>query len=358
MEDSKRSHGLAGLLNATEIKKRWYEFLDANPIRGARIIFGANGHNEFSQESLTKYLGSIGWSREDYEMIFRVQTTQIDGEDSIETRLDHKHNELTIGSWNIQFGIRYEEILEMLQDGLGLDVIVLQEVARFHKWSDYENLLDVLVGKTGFTQVAYSPSFVFPNEKAKPLPELGNAILSRYPLLDSRVLRLMAVHDWTKDGRYPRLGQRIALYATVQINGKCVGLYDPHFEVRCSTPKRVRQLCQIFDDAGTIGYGRIIVAGDINEWRLNMQRHEQDEITQLAMERGYEDPFGKSLDRTLNSYWSSALVKSSKYFHMPKNTRLTNDRIFSKGFEVKGFEVMKNVNLTDHFPVKVVLGYK
>src|SRR3989338_4784495 len=199
MEDSKKSHGLAELLR-TEIKSRWREFLDIGPHRGLKILT-TNGHNSYNPGNLGLYLDSIGLSEKDYDSIFKIvpkergeiwevggnQNPSISGKDA-----------LTIGSWNVQLGIRHEKIVELLQDGFGLDVVALQEVTRFHKWSDYKDLLDIIVGKTRFTNVAYAPSFIFPNEKTRPFPELGNAILSRHSLSEERIVRLGHVHDWYK----------------------------------------------------------------------------------------------------------------------------------------------------------------
>ncbi len=351
MEDSKTSHGLAELLR-DEIKNRWREFLDIGPHRGLKILI-TNRHNPYNPDNQCLYLDSMGLSKEDYGGIFKIvpkEKEEIGEVGGNQISSISGNNALTIGSWNIQLGIRHEKIIELLQDGFGLDVVALQEVTRFHKWSNYEDLLDVIVGKTCFTNITYAPSFIFPNEKTRPFPELGNAILSRHSLSEGRVIRLGQVHDWHKDKPYPRLGERVALYSTVQINGG-IGVYCTQLEVRCPTSARVKQLGQIFDDADSVGNPRVVVVGDFNEWALIKPKYETDEITQLAIQRGYDDHFGESSSHTNNI---RLLAKLCRLF----GSKFTLDRIMSKGFRVKEFDVMYNINLTDHFPVKAVFGYK
>ena len=356
MATSKTKSGLVGLLK-DESKKRLYEFLDAGLHRVWPILMSTIECSPHHAENQDPYLSSSRLSRDDYYGIFNVRTMHVDGNDGIETILGRRNNEIKVGLWNIQCGIRWENIIEVLQDGFGLDFINLVEVSRFHPWADHKDLLDIIVGKTGFTQVIYSPSFILP-EEARPFPEIGNAILSRHRLSEGRVLRLgQAYERWHKDTPYPKVGERIALYATVQIKDKKIGLYGPHLELRCPTSVRVKQLKQIFDDADLTGHDKIIVAGDINEWSLWNPKPEADEITQLAISRGYRDPFGDSSMRTLNNLLAIIDYLSTNVY-LPPGAKFTADRILSKGFEVMEFDVMDHINITDHFPVKAILGYR
>lgn len=343
MEKSKRNLGLAA-----EIAKIWYEFLDSGMHRGIKILRSNNGRSTPLQ-NLDLHLRSLGLSMEDYESIFRVipkETASAGGTGSTNSG----NRSIAIGSWNIQQGIRYGEIIEALQAESGLDGVMIQEITRNHRWSDYQDLLEKIVKETKYTQVFYSPSFTLAREP-RPFPEIGNAILSRHRLSNGRVVRLGQAYDWSQDKPYPKLGERIALYATMQVNSESVEVCSTHLEVRCPTSSRLKQLERIFGHADLAENPRVIIAGDFNEWYLSTPRHETDEITRLARVRGYMDPFGESSERTMNNFW----LAMACYFL--NNGKFTNDRIFSKGFKIKGFEVMRNIAITDHFPIKVIVNY-
>lgn len=343
MKESK-NNGLAGLLDkAAKLKSS-----DTNPWRVLKIPLSAMGFYSYSQEEFERYLSHLNLSREEYERIFRAQIHR----NGIETNI-HRKNELTVGSWNVQYS-NYERVVEVLQDGLGLDVIVINEFPIFLPSADRRDSLDFIAGKTPFTQIAYAPSSIFPNEKIDGFLEVGNVILSRLPISGERIIHLKQLHAWYKDKPYPRFGSRIALHVTIALNDlDKAEAYAPQGEVRGSTSGRVIQFTQLLNDADSTGIDKVVIAGDINQWawHLTKKNYKTDKITQLATNRGYSDPLGESCICTLNYILA-------RYVTSLTSMKFTNDRIFSKGFEVKSFRVMDNINITDHFPVKAVFGYK
>lgn len=103
--------------------------------------------------------------------------------------------------------------------------------------------------------------------------DIGNAILSRWPIADDSKLILPS------RSRYAGT-QRIATAATIRVNGRRIRVYSTHF----GTPAdlgwkgRVAQLQSIIENAST--YPLVVIGGDMNS----------KDIGRIARETGYVWP--------------------------------------------------------------------
>ena len=92
----------------------------------------------------------------------------------------------------------------------------------------------------------------------------GNAVLSKYPLDNLKLLRLPEKFNWFNDYQ-KREGSRIALFSTVKINGKEILLVTVHLEDRTDAKGRYEQMESV------VAYIEeyypdlpVLVAGDMN----------------------------------------------------------------------------------------------
>ena len=94
----------------------------------------------------------------------------------------------------------------------------------------------------------------------------GTAILSPYPLERPALVRLSADGAWF-DGDHGerRVGGRIALLATLRIDGRPVTLADVHFESHSDPPGRAAQMTRLLDAIDAYGGGQpVLLGGDFN----------------------------------------------------------------------------------------------
>lgn len=110
----------------------------------------------------------------------------------------------------------------------------------------------------------------------------GNAILSRYELLDPVLIRLPVLYDWYYDDQ-KRLGGRIALLTKIKVNNRFIGLVCTHLENKTSPLMRKKQMEYILEYAKKhFGEIPVIISGDMN---TNACGPEAEEFIKL-----YENP--------------------------------------------------------------------
>ena len=196
------------------------------------------------------------------------------------------------------------------------DVLILNEVDQGMKRTDYRNVTQELAQTLGMSS-AYSVEFLevdsltdlgteaavldTPELSARMTEDLkpdrnryqgmhGNAILSRYPLQNVRVLSLPVCHDWFSQEmqaisqlekakrkaasvafleritREVRRGNRQALLADITLPGNkpvTVHLVNAHLENKCKADCRARQMRRVLEEVGDAA-GPVILAGDLN----------------------------------------------------------------------------------------------
>jgi endonuclease/exonuclease/phosphatase family metal-dependent hydrolase len=175
-------------------------------------------------------------------------------------------------SWNVNRGLRLAEIIEFLAAS-SADLILLQET-------------DVNARRTRYLNVpreiaeALKMNYVFGRE----FEELGQGnrvcrafhgqtTLSRFPLLNPRILRFRRQSTfWQPRWFVPRLqafqrrlGARMALICEISIQGRTIVVYNAHLESRGNDELRYSQLSEMLGEAeGSCGQTHVMVAGDLN----------------------------------------------------------------------------------------------
>ena len=169
--------------------------------------------------------------------------------------------DLKIVTFNIKFGREYERAGdELLADSQlsTADILLLQEMDAVST--------DSLAQRLGMNYVYY-PGSVHHDE------DFGNAVLSRWPIVDDEKLILPHL------AFFNRL-QRTATVATLDVNGTRVRVYSMHLATRFNLApwKRREQMAAILDDAAE--HDRVIIGGDLNSTGLS----------RTAVERGFTWP--------------------------------------------------------------------
>jgi endonuclease/exonuclease/phosphatase family metal-dependent hydrolase len=181
---------------------------------------------------------------------------------------------LTILTWNVeQGGTKAEAIVEALQGPLRADVYALQEVDRWTRRSGYQDLPEKFARQLGVDYVFGAEFEELAQGGAFELPLHGQTILSRLPILRTRILRFRhQPHNWGGWWKprltffQPRRGGQMTLVAELQWDDSNLVLYNTHIESQASDHDRTLQMSEILDDLwsryppGT----PIIIAGDFN----------------------------------------------------------------------------------------------
>lgn len=112
----------------------------------------------------------------------------------------------------------------------------------------------------------------------------GNAIMSRYKLYDSHLLRLPLEYDWFHDNQ-KRLGGRMALFTKVMVGNREIGLVCTHLENMTSPKGRMNQMKYILQQAEK-EYNDIpvIIAGDMNTNTFNSNDKKEVEQAYINFE--------------------------------------------------------------------------
>lgn len=218
---------------------------------------------------------------------------------------------LRIVTFNIAWARQINRAIALLREDqalAGADVLLLQEMDASAARTVAESL--------GLHWVYY-PAARYPNTQR----DFGNAILSRYPIVDDRKIVLPHL------GR-GRRSQRIAVGATLVVGDWPVRVYSLHLATLISNGpnQRREQLRAVLDDAER--HPDVIVAGDFNS----------ETVPGIALERGYRWPT-RGLRRT-SGLW-------------------TFDHVLVRGLALAGPNatgvIQNRRDASDHHPVWAVL---
>ena len=164
------------------------------------------------------------------------------------------------------------------------DVILLQEVVdspRYHVASEIGSALGL--------KVLFSPAFQLNRQFVE-----GLAILSRYPLSASDVIRLPRndLHFHTRT--------RIALAVTVETPSGPLRVIDTHLDDRINSEDKRQQLAHIWPDTSSFK-GPCIIGGDFNNGNFWWTSHllplpglqsQRSMVTREMAEHGFKTPLG------------------------------------------------------------------
>lgn len=234
--------------------------------------------------------------------------------------------QLRIATFNVHFepatkllpGIRNDRELR------DADVIVMEEVARDERSVDPWCSAACAIGRELGYHVRYAPGH------AQRPGSHGVAILSRAPISDAEVIELPYFDVKFNSGR------RIALTATVDIDGTPTTIYAVHLENRLTVADRRKQMIPILEHART-KTTPVIIAGDFNTSPMTWLAHvvpiptgsQDDRLEELVRSYGFETPTADS-------------GPTFRYLGMKL------DGIYTRGFDTKRFGTTSASFVSDH----------
>ncbi|MCA9398994.1 MAG: endonuclease/exonuclease/phosphatase family protein, partial [Candidatus Omnitrophica bacterium] len=228
---------------------------------------------------------------------------------------------LTVISYNIKYSRKIDKAIKLLIDHEDLNndgILCLQEMT-------YEGVEKI--AKTLQYNYIYYPAAVHRMARVN----MGNAILSKWPIIKHRKLILPRIDD--SDSR------RIAVQATVKIEDKEIMFFSVHKEMMMRPRHRIKQVKQIIDSIPTdIRY--CVIAGDFNTFR--------DKTLKAILQAFEEDGFTTA---TGNVKWSY-----QHWYFLNKKSRL--DHIFSRGMNVVNSGHVVDRSPSDHLPIWAEFNFK
>jgi endonuclease/exonuclease/phosphatase family metal-dependent hydrolase len=269
-----------------------------------------------------------------------------------------------VAAWNVQRGPHLDDAAALVRAS-GADLVLLSEVdsgmARTANADVAAGLAGALGGDYGY---AYGVEFVelglgdaAERDAAGPgahnLRGLhGNAVVARAALADATVVRLDDGTRWFgRDSPEPRLGGRMALLATVELDGVPVRLVSTHLENLTDPAGRAGQFEVLLD---ALGPGAALVGGDLNSFGLGF-----DEILDRSLTRrlhaaepdrfvwpvAHEPLFAAAREQGFR--WEAANLAAPTTSHGP----LKLDWLLVRGLEVRAPAVLDATGLSDHHVV-------
>ena len=257
--------------------------------------------------------------------------------------ISHAPRTIQVVSWNIARGCRLDEIVEFLV-GANADLILLQEVDRHARRTEYRNVAEVLAKRLRLNY-AFGIEFQELAQGSRDAPaHHGQATLSRWPLCDCGVLRFSRQSTyWQPRWWIPplplfqrRLGGRVALLCHATIGETTLAVYNLHLESRRGDDLRRSQLSEVFNE--TLRHGLdapVIVAGDFNF-----------DVTKAGSEclnkTGFQNPFA---DLGLRTAQAHSFGRSN-----------TIDWILARGpVAPVSPKIHHSVSASDHYPLTLTL---
>ncbi|HEU4507944.1 MAG TPA: endonuclease/exonuclease/phosphatase family protein [Pyrinomonadaceae bacterium] len=235
--------------------------------------------------------------------------------------------EVKIVSYNIRFrsGDELKKMISLLQNDPeigGAAILGLQEVDRRKKRSRHCHTVRVIAEHLGMHYAWAAP----PAAEKDDEEETGVAILSVYPLSDVR--RIVLPHEG------PNGRRRVAIGATVEIDGRKWRVYSAHAETRLAMKKKLEQFKAIMDDLAQLPSDTpAVIMGDLNTWESSAD----DKTHKLFSDAGWKTPFG-----------GEATFKRKVLF-VPIEMKL--DWVWLRGLEAGSFGIDRTIELSDHWPL-------
>ena len=183
-------------------------------------------------------------------------------------------------AWNLERGIEYEGQLAELRSHPYLssaDVFLLTETDVGMARSDNRNVARELARELGL-DYAFAPCYLNLSKGAgiesavagdNELGLHGNAILSRYPILNPRSIAIGNGRDKMR-GREKRLGQQTAVVAEIDLAGLEVTVCSVHLDAQSSQGHRRNQMAAVIE--GLPPTGPALIGGDWNTTTFNSSR--------------------------------------------------------------------------------------
>lgn len=221
-------------------------------------------------------------------------------------------DDVVLCAYNVERGLRLDDQLRAFAGGAGMpspDVLLISEADRGCTRSGDRNVVREYARALGMCYVygvefIELPRFWGPGGGVRRRCEHGNAILSRFPLGNVRLIRHQRTRSWHSTVQrilhlgQPRLGGRVALAADVRVGERMLRVYSVHFESGrrgrgSSSPDahREAQARELIEDVSELQRG-VVIGGDMNVGRylgLRGQDESHEPATSALVEAGYED---------------------------------------------------------------------
>lgn len=242
---------------------------------------------------------------------------------------------IRVVNWNIDRGSSFDEVAQALERAEP-DLCLLQEVDLFDRRSGDRNVAEALAQRLNLNY-AVAPSFQELSQAGSGKAAYqGQAILTRLPILDVRVIRFREQSNWWQPRAYipnialmqRRAGGRTALVTELKGTRGTIVVYNAHLESRSLGKIQTAQLHEILEDARRYPDGTpIILAGDFNT------KYNAGAFLTTLRNAGYHNAFGD---------------------HVPRTHRIVGnlDWILVRGpARIENASVVKSAEGSDHFPV-------
>ena len=240
-------------------------------------------------------------------------------------------NELKIVSYNIRWrgGDELKQLAKLLHDDKeigGASILCLQEVDRKKKRTGNSNTARTLADALGMYYAWTAP----PPAKNGDEEETGVAIMSVYPLTDIKRIVL--------PNAGPNQRRRVALGATIEIDGRKWRVYSAHAETRIPLDKKMEQYNAVLEDLARYPPDMpAIVMGDFNTWEPNAD----NKTIKLFTGAGLKTPFG------------AQPTFRRRVLFLPIELRL--DWVWLRGLEATRYGVDRQIEISDHWPLWTVV---
>jgi len=241
---------------------------------------------------------------------------------------------LTVVSWNIAQGTRYERVRDALA-AMDADIYLLQEVDMGVRRSDYRSVAKDLADDLGLNWV-FAGEFQEIGQSRRNIPALtGQAVLSRYPIDNAFALPFenQARLRWRLDPLQPRRGGRMAL----RVESGGVLVYNAHIESAKDDRFRYKQVDEMLFDRlhPTRADLPVVVAGDFNTGNVP----DKSPVVRGLIDDGFVDALGA--------------------FATPRRTSVNHahplDWIFIRNMAPREGRVIEVPKASDHFPLEAAV---
>jgi len=240
-------------------------------------------------------------------------------------------DEIKIVSYNIRWrgGDELKRLAKMLHDDPeigGASILCLQEVDRKKKRTGNNNTAKSLADALGLHYAWAAP----PRAKSTDEEETGVAIMSVYRL--SNIKRIVLPNAG------PNQRRRVALGATIEIDGRKWRIYSVHAETRIPLDKKMEQYNAVLEDLRTFPPDTpAIVMGDFNTW----EPHAGGKTVKLFTNAGLKTPFdGQKTFRR-------------RVLFLPIELHL--DWVWLRGLEPMRHGIDREITVSDHWPLWTIV---
>ena len=249
-------------------------------------------------------------------------------------------------NWNINRGLQLQRVVEFLSSTKA-DLVLLQESDLNARRTHRLNIAKEIARKLQMNYV-FGREFQELTQGSRTSPAYhGQATLSRWPLLNSRIIRFQKQSNfWRPHWFLPeiepfqeRIGGRLALVCDANIAGKTIVTYNLHLESRGDDALRGSQLDETLNDARRYGGNTpIVLAGD-----FNLDVSAGSAATAISRAQFLDAFANQHRPTTPHSFLEPGRVI---------------DWIFTRGpVRLSRPEVHRSVSASDHYPLSMTLSF-